>query len=95
MKQNPTIPAILERACMALQNITLNLENQIIAVAAGAVQVHVTASLYPITLPMVLHLSPMVLYPLSPFGTPPLSLWYLTPLYGAPLLFMVIHLPLL
>ena len=44
IKQNPTNSAILEWACGALVNITDEPENQVIAGAAGAVQVHVSAS---------------------------------------------------
>ena len=49
MKQNPTIHAVLEEACHALMNITVNPANKVIAGAAGAVQVHVSASSYPTT----------------------------------------------
>ena len=47
MKQNSTNPAVLEQACEALGNITVNHENQVIAGAAGAIQVHVSAPSYP------------------------------------------------
>ena len=47
MKQNPFIPAVLEYACMALTNISVNPDNQVIAGKAGAVQVHISASSYP------------------------------------------------
>ena len=50
MKQNPTFPAVLEVACVALWKITENPENEVIAVAAGAVQVHLSASSYTITI---------------------------------------------
>ena len=46
MKQNPTIPAVLENACAALTNIAWDFKNQVIAGAAGAIQVHVSASSY-------------------------------------------------
>ena len=49
MEQNPTIPAVLEKACGALLNIAKNDENKVIAGAAGAVQVNVSASSYPTT----------------------------------------------
>ena len=88
MKQNPTIPAVLECATMALTNITSIPENKIIAGAAGAVQVHVSAST---PLPMVLR--PPPLWYVTPF-----SLWYSTtslygtpPLYVTPPLYMVLH----
>ena len=51
MKQNPTIPTVLAYACAALSNIAGgNPENGKIAGAAGAVQVHVSASSYPTTI---------------------------------------------
>ena len=49
MEQNPTNPAVLEEACGALGNIAMNPENKVIAGAAGAVQVNVSASSYPTT----------------------------------------------
>ena len=39
MKQNHTSPVVLENACGALQSMTVNPENKVIAGKAGAVQV--------------------------------------------------------
>ena len=105
MEQNPTIPAVLENACGALQNITNNPENQVIAGAAGAVQVCFSASSYPptkkkkktylaliCTLP--LGYSIPSLYGATPrCGTPPHSM-VLTPYYGTTPLTLYGTLPL-
>ena len=92
MKQNPTIPAVLAQACAALWNITVNPENRIIAGAAGAVQVNVSASSYPTlkknfprTTLHPKHL-PIVLHPLSILYSAPLSI-VLHPHFLIPLLF--------
>ena len=103
MKQNSTIPAVLQRACGALSNIALSPENRVIAGAAGAIQVHVSAytppqKKDPRTTPHPAHL-PMVLQALSIWYSTPSPLWYFTPLpmvlhhspYGTPLLYMVFH----
>ena len=86
MNQNPTIPTVLEKACAVLTKIAFNPKNRVIAGAAGAVQVHVSASPYPtikkasLALLYTLTPLPLLLYP-SLYGTlPPYALWYYTPL---------------
>ena len=87
MKQNPTIPAVLEPACRALESISENPENQVIAGAAGAVQVLVSASSYPTskkkdTLALLYSLHLFLLY-LTPSMVLSRYIWCSTFLFGS------------
>ena len=104
MKQNPTFPSVLEQACAALWIITENTENEVIAGAAGAVQVWFSASSYPTTKKKKKYLALTYTLPLGysipsfygttpRCGTPPHSM-VLTTYYGTTPLSLYGTLPL-